>query len=383
MNDEFRDANPRLGDLPSHPLWEEIQADPLDPAFYLSPEELALLHKYEPDKYEDPFKLYANTAELLDADLAAYTDTVFGVRDDGFALLYPGCHATIYGEPGSGKTLFAKYVSSQAINDGKRVLHVDVDGNFGAVIVQDVHAFGTQRDALIKNYRLAQPDSIGPLIDTIRDAQANPFDLVVLDSIASLQAYTGADGDKATEFVQRVYQAFIAPLMAVGSTVLTIDHTGKDDSVRGAAGSVQKMAKADLAFRAVPKGTGLQRGRDGRIDLMLEKDRYSSVKAASMEATGGAIHAAMFTIPASGMLDAKIKAPDGAITPGSTPRSKPSQDEALDALANASKPLSWQEWQAKTALSPDSFRHAVKRLLDSGQVENNAAGIYAVRRVAT
>jgi hypothetical protein len=369
--------NPRLSDLPDHPDWKHIQANPLDPAFIMSPEELAILQGIFPD----PYRLHANTAELLEADLTAFTETIHGTRDDGFALLYPGSHATIYGEPGSGKTLLAKYISSQAINAGKRVLHVDVDGNFGAVIVQDVYAFGTERQKLIDNYRLAQPDTLNLLLEVILDAQAHPFDLVILDSVASLQAFTSTDGDKATEYVQRVYQRFVAPLMAVGSTVITIDHTGKDEHVKGASGSVQKMAKADLAFRAVPKGTGLQRGKDGRVDIMLEKDRYSTVKAASVESTGGSIHAASFVIPASGMLGAKLTTPDGAITPNEPSRA-PAQDTALDALVKAGKPLSWQEWQTKSGMGADSFRKAAKRLLESGQVENNNAGIYAPRRVA-
>lgn len=368
--------NPRLSDLPDHPDWQDRLNNPLDPAFYMSAEELAILRQ------EFPAEIYADTEALLDADLNAYTETVYGTRDDGFSLIYAGSHCTIYGEPGSGKTLLAKYISSQAINAGKRVLHVDIDGNFGAVIVQDVHAFGTKRDALVANYKLGQPGSLEELNAIIDDAKARPFDLVVLDSVASLQAFAGSDGDKATEYVQRVYQAFIAPLMAVGSSVISIDHTGKDEHVRGAAGSIQKMAKADVAIRVVPKGTGLQRGRDGRIDLMLEKDRYSSVKASSVEATGGSIHAALFTIPASGMLDAKLKAPDGAVTPDKTTRSSPSQDSALDALVKAGKPLTWTEWQAASKLGPDAFRHAVKRLLDADQVENNSAGIYAPRRVA-
>lgn len=372
MND-----NPRLSDLPDHPNHAENLANPLNPAFYMTPEDLAIL------KQEFPDPIHANTAELLDVDLDNYTQTVYGVRDDGAALIYPGSHATIYGEPGSGKTLFAKYISAETINAGKRVLHVDVDGNFAAVIVQDVHAFGTARDAMINNYRLGQPETLQQLNTLIDDAKLNPFDLVILDSVASLQAFTGTDGDKATEYVQRVYQQFIAPLMAVGSTVISIDHTGKDEHAKGAAGSVQKTAKADVALRVVAKGAGLQRGRDGHVTIVLDKDRYSTVKASSVETMSGAIHAATFTIPASGMLDAKLKAPDGALTPEPTTRSKPSQDEALQALENAGKPLSWTEWQRASKLGPDAFRLTVKRLLDTGIVENNAAGVYAIRRVAT
>lgn len=369
--------NPRLSDLPDHPDWQDRLNNPLDPAFYMTPEELAILQ----GEFPDPFRLYQDTAALLDADISQYTETVHGVRDDGFALLYPGCHATIYGEPGSGKTLLAKYISHQAINAGKRVLHVDVDGNFGPVIVQDVHAFGTERQKLIDNYRLAQPDTLNLLLETVTDAKTTPFDLVVLDSIASLQAYTGTDGDKSTEYVQRVYQQFIAPLMAAGSTVISIDHSAKDEHARGASGSVQKIAKADLAFRVVAKGAGLQRGKDGRVDVLLDKDRYSTVKAASTETMSGAIHAAAFTIPATGMTDAKLLAPDGAITPPKPGRPAPTQDAALNALANSQKPLSYTEWQKASGLSPDQFRHSVKKLLDSDQVQNNSMGLYAVRRV--
>lgn len=374
MND-----NPRLSDLPDHPDWQDRLNNPLDPAFIMSPEELAIIQ----GEFPDPFRLYADTAALLDADISQYTQTVHGTRDDGFALIYPGSHATIYGEPGSGKTLLAKYISHQAVNAGKRVLHLDIDGNFGPVIVQDVHAFGTDRQKLIDNYRLAQPDTLNLLLETITDAKTTPFDLVVLDSVASLQAYTGTDGDKATEYVQRVYQQFIAPLMAVGSTVITIDHSAKDEHAKGASGSVQKTAKADLAFRIVPKGAGLQRGKEGRVDIILDKDRYSTVKAASTETVGNSIHAAAFIIPASGMLDAKLQAPDGAVTPPKTGRPAPTQDTALQTLANSQKPLTYAEWQKASGLTPDQFRHSVKKLLDTDQVENNSMGLYAVRRVAT
>lgn len=303
----------RLSDLPDHPEWQRIQAEKLDPALYMTPEDIAVLRQLYPEDYPTP-SIFEDVTKLLETDITDFTATVHGIRTDGFALMYQGAHVTIYGEPGSGKTMLAKYITAEAISAGHRCLHIDIDGNFGAVLAQDIKAFGTKPADIIELFSLAQPDTAQALHEVIRFAVANPYTIAVIDSVASLQAYTAADGDNATDYVQKVYMAIVKPLLDVGTTVITIDHTAKGDHIKGAAGTIQKRAKADLAFHVIPGAQSFARGRDGIVRLYLDKDRYSSVKAASSEHDGRDL-AAIFKIPAAGLHEAKLQLPDGAVTP--------------------------------------------------------------------
>ena len=287
-------------------------------AFNVTPADQQQLHEFFPDLYDAP--VFYDTGQLLDADPNDTLETVFLQRNDGIHAIYPGCHVALYGEPGSGKTMLAKFASMQAINAGHKVAHIDIDDNRKEIIAHDVHKFGAEKGKMLASWRLAQPDSIDRLNSLWEALIAENYGLVIVDSMASLEGLTSADANQGLDFVQRIYLPYIKRLMNAGCSVISIDHTGKDKDRRGAMGSTQKLAKSDLAIHVVlpESGEGLVPGELGTVALYIDKDRYGVTKANSQlrEYAKGHMRSffGTFTIPATGLSQAIIQAPSKKAT---------------------------------------------------------------------
>ena len=282
-------------------------------AFNVTPADQQQLHDFFPDLYEAP--VFYDTEQLLDSDPNDTLDTVFLQRNDGVHAIYPGSHVALYGEPGSGKTMLAKFATMQALNAGYKVAHIDIDDNRKEIVAHDVHKFGAHRDKMLAQWRLAQPDSIDRLNSLWERLIADEYSLVIVDSMASLEGLTSADANMGLDFVQRIYLPYIKRLMNAGCAVISIDHTGKDRERKGAMGSTQKLAKSDLAIHVVlpESGEGLVPGELGTVALYIDKDRYGVTKANSQlrEYRAGHMRSfwGTFTIPATGLHQATIQAP--------------------------------------------------------------------------
>lgn len=303
-------------DIPTHPLYNEKgtwTADEYAEAFQLTEKDRRLLAQQFPDEWAEP--VFHDTAELLDADPNETLATSFLTRSDGVNAIYPGCHTAIYGEPGSGKTMLAKYATYQALREGYKVAHIDIDDNRKEIVAHDVLKFGATRPEMIARWKLAQPDSLSGLNDLWERLVADKFDLVIIDSMASLEGLTGTDANGSLDFVQRVYLPFVKRLMNAEIAVISIDHTGKDKDRRGAMGSTQKLAKSDLALHVVvpESGSGLVPGELGHVAIYVDKDRYGVTKANSQlrEYSKGHMRSLFgtFTIPGTGLHDATITSP--------------------------------------------------------------------------
>jgi archaellum biogenesis ATPase FlaH len=281
--------------------------------YQINEREQQILHEFDPEMYAAPVFFY--TEDLLDADPNETLETAFLKRSDGVNAIYPGCHVAIYGEPGSGKTMLAKYATAQALEEGYKVAHIDIDDNRKEIVAHDILKFGVSRDKIIARWKLSQPDSLARLNDLWSVLERDKFDLVIIDSMASLEGLTSADANMGLDFVQRIYLPFIKKLMNNGTAVISIDHTGKDRERRGAMGSTQKLAKSDLALHVVvpESGEGLTPGELGHVAIYVEKDRYGVTKANSQlrEYRNGHMKSLFgtFTIPATGLQDATIQSP--------------------------------------------------------------------------
>lgn len=281
--------------------------------YQVRPKEQRELHEMWPDLYPAP--VFHDTLELLEADPNDTLETKFLTREDGINAIYPGAHVAIYGEPGAGKTMLAKYAAQQAIKRGQSVVHIDMDDNRPEILAHDMKNFGTKEEDLVLHWKLSQPDTIDTLEALWSELIANPRDLVIIDSMASLEGITGTDANASLDFVQRVYLPFVKKLMNVGTAVISIDHTGKDTTRKGAMGSTQKLAKSDLAIHVVlpESGEGLVPGELGHVALYVDKDRYGVTKANSQlrEYSKGHMRSlwGTFCIPQSGLKDAHIMSP--------------------------------------------------------------------------
>jgi hypothetical protein len=211
--------------------------------------------------------------------------------------------------------MLAKFATAQALEEGYKVAHIDIDDNRKEIVAHDILKFGVSRDKIIARWKLSQPDSLARLTDLWSVLERDKFDLVIIDSMASLEGLTSADANMGLDFVQRIYLPFIKKLMNNGTAVISIDHTGKDRERRGAMGSTQKLAKSDLALHVVvpESGEGLTPGELGHVAIYVEKDRYGVTKANSQlrEYRNGNMKSLFgtFTIPATGLQDATIQSP--------------------------------------------------------------------------
>lgn len=305
-----------LDNMPSHPDFSDTPnwtPDQLAEIFQLTEKDQALLAQQFPEQWAEP--AFYDTRELLEADPNETLATHFLKRSDGVYAIYPGCHTAIYGEPGSGKTMLAKFATAQALKDGYKVAHIDIDDNRKEIVAHDVLKFGTTADEMIARWKLSQPDSTQKL-DALWGRLLNDgYDLVIIDSMASLEGLTGTDANGSLDFVQRVYLPYVKRLMAANIAVVSIDHTGKDKDRRGAMGSTQKLAKSDLALHVVvpESGEGLTPGELGSVAIYVDKDRYGVTKANSQlrEYAKGHMRSLFgtFTIPGTGLHDAVITSP--------------------------------------------------------------------------
>ena len=281
--------------------------------FHVTEADQQKLHDFFPDLYDAP--VFYDTSELLESDPNETLETAFLQRSDGVHAIYPGAHVAIYGEPGSGKTMLAKFATAQAINAGYKVAHIDIDDNRKEIVAHDVLKFGTSKAEMIARWKLTQPDSIERLNAIWERLIADGYNMVIIDSMASLEGLTSADANMGLDFVQRIYLPYVKRLMNAGCAVISIDHTGKDKDRRGAMGSTQKLAKSDLALHVVvpESGSGLTPGELGHVAIYVDKDRYGVTKANSQlrEYSKGHMRSlwGTFTIPGTGLQDAVIQSP--------------------------------------------------------------------------
>jgi predicted ATP-dependent serine protease len=139
-------------------------------------------------------------------------DIAFG--GEGFL---PGQTFTLAGEPGSGKTTLLLQTLELLQNAGKKTAYISGEESIYQV------AFASRRLGL-KNLSIANMTVIEDIFDEV---EANDFDVIVLDSLPSLQTRTGLEGKKKEEYLASYITEKAKQLEVVVGVILHITKQGK------------------------------------------------------------------------------------------------------------------------------------------------------------
>ena len=236
---------------------------------------------------------------ILDGTYEPLQPTV-GQLSDGTALLYPGEIHDIHGYSGSGKSWVGLALAAQEIKAGNGVLWVDYEQS-PAIVVGRLRDLGLTVEEISERFGYIRPESF-PFADTRAEAEyravleANRFSLVVLDGVNqsfSLAGYDTHSTDDANAWHRLV------PLKAAktGAAVVQIDHTvkNKEGDVTHAFGAQGKRANVAVSIGAVATRQALRPGHQGKLELVIYKDRHGDLMARSQPYKNG-YHIATFVL---------------------------------------------------------------------------------------
>ncbi|MHC3366570.1 AAA family ATPase [Rhodococcus aetherivorans] len=256
--------------------------------------------------------LYADVAALLDGTAPAPPAPSILRRLDGHALFYEGCVNWVFGDPESGKTWVCLAAAVESLNNGGRVLVVDLDHNGAASTVSRLIGLGAEASALRDRdrFRYSESDDSMMLLAVVADAIEWKPTVVVVDSIGELLPMFGANSNSADEFTS-VNRRVLRPLASSGAAVLAVDHLAKGNESRsyGAGGSAAKKRAIDGTSLRVKVKEAFAPGKGGESYLSVNKDRHGGVRAncpVDSEPPAGVFKLLAFE---DGILEWQVKAP--------------------------------------------------------------------------
>jgi AAA domain len=204
-------------------------------------------------------------------------------RTDGLALVYAGKVHAFQGESESGKTWVALALCAERLEHGERVLFLDFEDGPQSIIGRML-ALGTAPESIREHFHYVRPDE--PLNDQGRrdlDVAADGVTLAVIDGVTEALTLHGLDLASNVD-VAKWLELLPRRLSRKGTAVVTLDHVVKDKDARGryAIGAQHKLAGVDCAYGvAVIRAFG--RGRDGRLKIIVQKDRPGHVRGFAHE----------------------------------------------------------------------------------------------------
>jgi hypothetical protein len=199
------------------------------------------------------------------------------MRVDGRRLIQCGVMNLFIGPPESGKSWAAILSAVSEIASGRPVMWIDLEQGPRKVI-RDLIIAGLDKQQIADGLRyipVDRPPRAGELHKLAQAFAADGGQLVVIDSIGEMIERLGFDPMKQARGAMHLV---CDPLLAVGLTIVGIDHVVKDETSRGnyAHGDQGKTAKTTVTvgFDIVePFGIG----RLGHATLSVRKDRWGDM----------------------------------------------------------------------------------------------------------
>lgn len=233
------------------------------------------------DSVRNPDCGYANIAALFDGGIPEPPIPEICTRSDGIGLFYSGQFNVVFGDPESGKTLLCDYATVETLNNGGKVLRLDMDHNGVDSTVSRLLGFGASEEALRDPDRFlyVEPVDRAQAVAVIEDMTDWKPTLVIIDSIGELLPLFGAGSNSADEFTD-VHSRVIKPLTRIGACVVGIDHLakGSDSRAFGPTGTAAKKRAIGGTSIRVKVDSAFTPDKGGSAYLSIHKDRHGGLR---------------------------------------------------------------------------------------------------------
>ena len=173
--------------------------------------------------------------------------------------IVPGSAILVGGDPGVGKSTLLLQVAASAARRGARCAYIS-----GEEAVEQVRARAQRMGLADANVRLAAETSLRAILDGLK---AEPFDLVVIDSIQTMWSDAHEAGPGSVTQVRAACQELVRLAKKRGLAVVLVGHVTKEGAIAGPR-VVEHMVDAVFSFEG-------ERGYPFRI-LRGAKNRFGA-----------------------------------------------------------------------------------------------------------
>ena len=210
--------------------------------------------------------IFEPTAELWAQEIEFAKPTVgrFGDR----AAFYEETTNYIFGTRACGKSWLTLYVSAEAIADSVHVVYIDPESSAKRILWR-LKYIGVDPEQGAKFFHYIATTDPLKIRKVQQWAAKQGRVLVIYDGLANAIASAGKEENSSAAL--EILQAQVKPFADSGSTVIVVDHTGKDER-KGARGHSSKEAFFKGACYHVKTGKAFSRGTGGFLKLELAKD---------------------------------------------------------------------------------------------------------------
>lgn len=242
------------------------------------------------------------------------------VMTDGRRFLYYGEVNGVFGDGGSGKSLFALAVCADALKNGGHAAYLDTDGCGLPFVRRTLQSFGVPAERVRDAFLYTDPSDAREFKAILTSIGTHwPRAVVVVDSVDASMSATGSGSPNDSEAVRRFY-APLARLATKGACVLTLDHIAKstESAAYGASGSTAKKAAIGGAYLKLVTTAGqhFNRANGGKATLYLYKDRQGGLQEQGVDLKGEAAHFSISAPDANGVQAVEFTPASGAtLTP--------------------------------------------------------------------
>ena len=207
------------------------------------------------------------------------TPSIGLVRNSPLGLFYAGKINSIFGDSGSGKSLFSLHLMAEEMKRGNDVLLVDYEDNPGTHVGR-LRQLGVSYEMILRHFIFIQPeeqwnsDAYARIDDATKDRNIS---LAIVDSLGESMACDRLSGN-IDEDVAKWMRGLPKVLAATGAAVIVLDHVVKSVETSRkssfASGSQRKRASLSGAAYFVEVVAAPSKKSDGHFRLIARKDRH-------------------------------------------------------------------------------------------------------------